>query len=155
MAIAKARSSTKISNMVPVPPGDPAYALYEAANAFALGDEGTAWEKTFPKLEVLTRTWETLDINYVAWAADQMRKQKGQYLKPALEFVQNILLREADLDPEVAAKLLLTRGDTYSDLENYQAARIEYEALRNNSRYKQTEAGSQAVYRLVNLLIVT
>jgi len=155
IAIAKSRNSAKIPNMVPVAESDPTYKLYVAANAYTLGDEGTAWEMTNPMIDLLIKNWETLDIKYVAWTVDQIRKQKGAMLKTALEFAQAVLLREADLDPEIAAKLLLTRGDIYRDVENYQAARIEYESLRNNSRYNKTEAGSNAVYRLVTLLIVT
>ena len=40
-------------------------------------------------------------------------------------------------------------------MENYQAARIEYEGLKNNNRYNKTEAGGKAVYRLVDLYILT
>ena len=84
-----------------------------------------------------------MDPSYVAWSVEQLRKQK--MLKDGLGFAFNILLHEAELDPDVAARVLLAKGDIYRDMENYQAARIEYEGLKNNNRYNKTDAGSRAV----------
>ena len=153
MAIARSRVATKIPNMIPVAANDPSFPLYEAAAAYSVGNEGLAWEKTFPSLPRLTEVWESLEINYVAWSIDQMRKQKLN--QKALDFSMNVLLRETEFDPEVAARISLTKGDIYRDMANFQAARIEYEGLRNNSRFNRTAAGMQATYRLVHLLITT
>lgn len=151
--IAKAKASAQIPGLIPVDATDPTYDLYAAAHAISLGDEGRAWELTGPKLKLLTETWENYDTGYVAWSVDQMRKQK--MLKESLDFAFKILLSEKDLAPDVAAAVSLAKGDVYKDLENYQAARIEYEALKNNARYNKTDAGSKGVYRLVDLHIVT
>ena len=104
-------------------------------------------------MRLLSRTWLKLDPEYVAWCVDQMRKQK--LLKESLELAFTILLREFDLDAETAASISLTKGDIYRDMQNYQAAKLEYEGLRNNKRYSMTEAGREARYRLIRLLILT
>jgi len=153
LVMLKSKESREIPELVPVDKTDPTYDLHVASQALGLGNEGKAWELTAPRLKLLPQTWMTLDPNYVAWCVEQMRKQK--MLKEGLELAFTILLREVDLDPEVVAKVSLTKGDTYADMQNYQAARIEYEGLQNNPRYKRTEAGSRAQYRLIQLLILT
>jgi len=82
-----------------------------------------------------------------------MRKQK--MLEEALKFAFAILLREKDLDPEVAAAVSLTKGDIQRDKENFQGARIEYESIKNDQRYKDTEAGQQARFHLIELMVMT
>ena len=107
------------------------------------GDESKAWELTAPKLNLLKADLGGFRrARYVAWAVEQMRKQK--LLKESLEFAFNILLRENDLDAETAGHVLLTQSDVYKDMENYQAARLGYEGLKNNLRYAKTEAGQKA-----------
>lgn len=153
LMLAKAKAATRIKGLIPVPPADPSYDLYMASASLMGGDEGKAWELTAPKLNLLKSGWEGFDARYVAWSVEQMRKQK--VLKDSLEFTFNILLHESDLDAETAGKILLTQSDVYKDLENYQAARIGYEGLKNNNRYAKTEAGQKSVYRLIELHILT
>ncbi|MBM4031612.1 MAG: tetratricopeptide repeat protein [Planctomycetes bacterium] len=153
LAILKAKVAREVTGLLPVAPGHPTYDLHVAAQALSLGNETRAWELTAPKLKLLPESWTALDPQFVAWAVDQMRKQK--LLKEALELSFTVLLREFDLDAEVAAAVSLTKGDVYADMQNYQAARIEYEGLKNNKRYARTEAGSKARYRLIQLLILT
>lgn len=153
LMIAKAKSATRIKGLIPVPPTDVAYDLYMASASLMGGDESKAWELTAPKLKLLIANWEGFDVRYVAWTVDQMRKQK--MLKEALEFSFTILLHESDLEPETAGKVLLSQSDIYKDMENYQAARVGFESLKNNNRYTKTEAGQKAVYRLIELHILT
>ncbi|HEY8667315.1 MAG TPA: tetratricopeptide repeat protein [Tepidisphaeraceae bacterium] len=149
----KAKAATNITDMIPVAASDPSYDLFVAASALSVSNEARAWELTGPKIKMLSDMWESFDPKYVAWSVEQLRKQK--MLKEGLEFAFKILLREADLDPEIGAKVSLTKGDIYRDQENYQAARIEYEALHNNARYKKTEAGAAAQFHLIDLYILT
>ena len=153
LAILKSKAARDIVGLLPVAPGHPTYDLHMAAQSLSLGNETRAWELTSPKLKLLPETWTTLAPEFVAWAADQMRKQK--MLKEALELCFTVLLREFDLDPDVAGDVSLYKGDIYADMQNYQAARIEYEGLKNNKRYARTEAGGKARYRLIQLLILT
>ncbi len=132
---------------------DPAYNLHLASQALALKNELQAWELTNNSLSILTTKWTELDINYVAWVIEQMRKQK--MLKESLEFCFTILTREFDLDAEIVAKISIIKGDIYRDMSNYQAARIEYQGILNNKRYKNTESKIEAEYRLIELLIAT
>ena len=138
---------------VVVQKSDPAYDLHAAARALVLGGEARAWELTQPKLPLLKKLWTELDPSYVAWAVEQVRKQK--MTKEALDMCFTVLLRELDVDAEAAASVILVKGDCYSDMQNYQAARLEYEGLKNNKRYAKTEAGGRAKYRLISLLIQT
>jgi len=153
LAILKAKVAREITGLLPVGPSHPTYDLHMAAQARSFGNEARAWELAAPRLKLLPEHWTSLDPSFVAWTLDQMRKQK--LLKEALELSFTVLLREFDLDPEVAAAVSLTKGDIYSDMQNYQAARIEYEGLKNNKRYARTEAGNKARYRLIHLLILT
>jgi len=66
-----------------------------------------------------------------------------------------MLLREKEMNPEIAARVSLTKGDTYRDMGNYQASKIEYDGLRNNPAYNRTVAGAKSYWRLVDLLITT
>ncbi len=153
LQLVKAKAGTQIPGIIPVGPDDPSYDLFLAAHDLSIGDEQHAWELTNPRLKLLVQTWPAMDPSYVAWSVEQLRKQK--LLKDGLEFSFNILLHEAEIDPDNAARILLAKGDIYRDMENYQAARIEYEGLKNNNRYNKTEAGGKAVYRLVDLYILT
>ncbi|MFC1600900.1 tetratricopeptide repeat protein [Candidatus Sumerlaeota bacterium] len=149
----RARAAKDIPGLVPVEKGHPAFELYLAARALTERNEELAWKLTQPRLNVLRQEWPALDISYVAWAVEQMRKQR--MLKEARDFCFEILLKEYDLPPEAAAAIMLTKGDTYRAMENFQAARIEYQSLRDNKRYKTTPAGNLARYRLIEIMITT
>ena len=103
--------------------------------------------------QLFAEEWPALDPAYVTWTLEQMRKQKQ--LRAALDLAMTILLREKDLPPDVAARVSLTKGDIYVDMENYQAARLEFDSLKNNPLYQKTEAGTAAVNHLINLMILT
>lgn len=153
LAIARARAGRAIPDLIPVAKNDPTYNLHIASRSLALGNESRAWQLTAPKMAMLTKVWTDLEPDYVAWCVEQMRKQK--LLKEGLALAFAVLLREQDLGPEVAARLMLAKGDIYRDMQNYQAARTEYEALRSNRLYQDTAAGSRARYSLISLHILT
>ncbi len=153
LTLIKSKAAQQIPGLIPVDEKNPAYLLHLASHAYSIGNEGQAWEHTAKQIKLLPKYWDALDPTYVAWALDQMRKQK--MLKDALNFAFLILVREADLDPEIAARVSLTKGDIYRDLENFRAARTEYESLRANRRYANTIAGGEAKFHLISLLIQT
>ena len=153
LVMLKSKASTYIPEMIAVPPGDPTYDLHMAAQSLTLGNEIRAWELTEPKLRMMPEVWETLDPSYVSWVIGKMRNAK--LYQPALDFCFKVLLREKDLTPDIAASVLLIKGDVYRDMENYQAARLEYEGLRSNQLYSKTPAGSKGLYRLIELHILT
>ena len=47
------------------------------------------------------------------------------------------------------------RGDTFSDEQNFAAARLEYQSIERNTTYKETPAGQKAPFRIVNILRIT
>ena len=153
LAMLKAAAALQIPGLIPVPATHPAYNLYAAAHALMLGNETQAWDLTRGKLSLLAQEWTSLDPAYVTWTLEQMRKQKQ--LRAALDLAMTILLREKDLPPDVAARVSLTKGDIYVDMENYQAARLEFDSLKNNPLYQKTEAGAGAINHLINLMILT
>ncbi len=153
LSTVKAEASRQIPGLLAVGRGDATYDLHMASQMLMLGNEARAWELTRPKLKTLIEKWVTLNIDYIAWAIEQMRKQK--MYKEALDFCFTVLLKEFDYNADPMARISLIKGDIYRDMENYQAARIEYEGLRNNKRYKDTEPGREARYRLINLMILT
>lgn len=153
LAVLKAKAGADIKDLVPVDKNDPLYPLYLAAQALGVGNEERAWELAGPRLPLLRKEWMRLDAQFVAWAVEQMRKQKQ--LAPALEFAMTILVQEKNLEPETAARVSLTRGDVYRDMGNLQAARIEYDGLRNHPLYNRTPTGSRAIWRLIDLQIAT
>jgi TolA-binding protein len=151
MMVLKSQAARAIAGLIGVPKSDPTYALHLAAQVLSLGDEGRAWRLTKPKIELLQKSWESLDPRYVAWCVDQLRLHKRH--KEALTLAFTVLLREKDLAADIAARVLLTRGDIYRDMENYRAAIVEYQSLRSNTRYNDTEPGNKALYRLIDLYI--
>ncbi len=154
-AVAKYRTTAanNIVGLVAVSRRDKTYPLHQAAQLLSLGNEGRAWQLTRTRLAMLGESWSAFEPKYVAWCIDQMRKNK--MLTEARDLALTVLLRENDLDPAVAARILLAKGDIYRDMRNNEIASIEYRALRNSSRYQKTKAGIEATYHLVNLMIDT
>ncbi|NQZ69625.1 MAG: tetratricopeptide repeat protein, partial [Lentisphaeria bacterium] len=153
IVLLKSRISQNIPGLIPVAKNHPLYDLHMAAFNYAAGNESQAWELSRKKIKALPANWQTFDPGYVAWALDQMRKQK--MLKEALEFSFHILLKESSLEPENAGRVSLIKGDIYKDMENFQAARLEYQSLLNNRRYKKTAAGKETMFHLIDLMILT
>jgi TolA-binding protein len=149
----RTQAANKITGMMAVARGDKTYHLHMAARVLSLGDEGRAWQLTRTRTKLLLETWTSFEPQYVAWCIEQMRKNK--MLTEALELAFTVLLRENDLEADIAAQVLLTRGDIYRDKKNFDVARIEYRALKDNTRYRKTPAGGRATYHLVSLMIAT
>ena len=153
LAMYRTRAANNITGLMAVSRGDKTYHLHLAARVLSLGDEGRAWQLTRTRTKLLVETWTSFEPKYVAWCIEQMRKNK--MLTEALELAFTVLLRENDLKAEIAAEVLLIRGDIYRDKKNFDVARIEYRALKDNTRYRQTDAGRRATYHLVSLMIDT
>jgi len=153
IGLVKARASGGIKNLIPVPKTDPTYDLYVASQYLQNGNEMRAWQFTQPKLRVLSENWGKLDLSYNAWVAEQMQKQK--MLSEGLKFCLTMLVKEYDIDAESAAKIALVKGDIYRDMNNNAAAKMEYQGLVANKRYMKTQAGIEAKYRLIDIMIQT
>ena len=136
--------------VVPVDPRDPIYPLHLATREMTRGNLGQAWDLTAANERLLFQHWRDLSPRYVAWTIEQMRKyqQFEQALAMAFEF-----LSTPDLEPELLAQVSLTRGDAYRDSQNVEAARIEYQALRDSPQFQNTVAGQLAQSRMIELMI--
>jgi TolA-binding protein len=151
--IVRAQAARGIKDLIPVEKSDPTYDLYTAVQYLLQGNEVRAWQLTQPKLELFSKNWEKFDVGYNAWVAEQMRKQK--MLDEALKLSMTILVKEYDIDAENVADIILVKGDTYRDMGNNAAAKIEYQGLVANRRYADTPAGQAAKYRLIDIMIQT
>ena len=142
-----------LPGLFPVEPSHPAYDLYVAADALNAGRLEVAWAKTRPKTKLVLEHWEKLDPAYVAWCAEKMRQ--FQDYTEAATLCRHLLTNEQGLEAGLAAEIFLTRGDIFRDQKSFDLARLEYESLRNNRRYAETDAGRKASFRLVDLLLLT
>lgn len=135
---------------VPVDPNDPIYPLHQAGREMARGNMGRAWDLTAEHARLLLARWRDLSPQYVAWVIEQMRKYRQFELALALAFE---FLATEGLDAELAAQVMLTRGDTYRDSQNMEAARLEYQSLHEAPALGKTKAGQQAQSRMIELMI--
>ncbi len=149
----RTQAANNIRGLVAVSKGDKTYPLHLAAQLLSLGDEARAWQLTRTRTKLLTEEWTSFEPKYVAWCIEQMRKNK--MTAEGLRLAFTALLKENDMEPEIAGRILLARGDIYRDKKNYDVAKIEYRALRDNPRYRQTGSGTEATYHLVSLMIDT
>lgn len=132
---------------------DPAVAaLKAAAESFTGGQETRAWELYVPQAKAFRQHWAALDSGFVLWVADQHRKQK-QYADAIA--VADLVLGSRKMTPENTARLMLTKGDTFRDRQNYAAAKLEYESIDRNAQLRQTPAGQTARFRVVDVLRLT
>jgi TolA-binding protein len=139
-------------NIIPVERNHPAYRLHQAASELARGNAGMAWEQTEGAIPLLMEHWQTLNLNYLVWTAEQLRK--SERFDEGLGLAFEVLAMEG-VDDEVYAAMSIVKGDIYRDNQNFDAARIEYQALADNSTYNVTRAGRQAQFRLIDLMIDT
>jgi len=136
--------------------GSALYDLSMADHFYQRENVAKAWELARPKLNLVADNWQSLTQPFVSWLIDRMRKTREEdMMKDAVNLARTVLLKENELDKATAAQIYLTLGDVQRDRQNYQAARIEYESLRNNEALSATPAGSMAKFRLVELLILT
>ena len=139
-------------NIIPVERNHPAFPLHQAASELARGNAGMAWEQTESRIPLLMEHWQTLNLHYLVWTAEQLRKSEKFDEGLALAFE---VLAMDGLDAEVYAAMSIVKGDIYRDNQNFDAARIEYQALADNSDYNVTTAGKKAQFRLIDLMIDT
>ncbi len=150
-AVMLARAGQDVG-LYPVPPNDPTYPLYVAADAVRDNNEARAWELTEPRLQLVAREWEKLDKNYVAWTAEKLRQRMDFDL--SMNMIRLLLSKEQELDQETAARAMLIKADISRDRKDYPLAQAEYQSLRDNNRYANTAAAQTARFRIVELMIM-
>ncbi len=151
-----ADAATKLPGIYPVPPNDPAYPLYVAADEYHQKNSERAWALLQRSLPAFERSALKLPPDFTGWAVEQLRLQRGakdEMLVKARNIATALLADEAKLPPALAAQLLLTRAECYRDQQNFEAAKLEYQTIRNSAVYHATPAGKKAMFRSVDLLI--
>jgi TolA-binding protein len=132
---------------------DPSLApLKEAAAAFKDGQEARAWELYTAQAKAFRQQWVNLDSDFVIWVADSHRKQKQ--FKDATA-IADAALASRKMTPDSTARLMLVKGDTFRDQQNYASAKLEYESIDRNADLRKTPAGQTARFRIVDVLRLT
>ena len=148
--------STHMPGIYPVDESSPLYPLYVAADELERNNPERSWALLQNNVQTFEREAAKLPPAFVAWGVEQLRHQRGKndsLLGKARQIATRLLANEKSLTPELAASLMLTRAECFRDQRNYEAARLEYQSIRNGAYYKGTKAARQAMFRDVDLLI--
>ena len=152
----RAEASTHLQGVYPVSEKDPLYPLYVAADEQGRNNFERATELLKANLQAFERGADKLPPAFVAWGIDQMRVMRGDkdaLLIRARELATKLLGDESKLTPEFAAAMLLVRAETFRDQQNFEAAKLEYQTIRNNLAYSKTPSGRRAMFRSVDMMI--
>ena len=150
--------STHMPGIYPVDESSPLYELYVAADELERNNSERSWRllNTAKNLQTFEREAAKLPAGFVAWGVEQLRYARGKndaLLLKARKIATELLAKQSSLTPELAASLMLTRAESYRDQRNYEAAKLEYQSIRNGSYYQGTKAARRAMFRDVDLLI--
>lgn len=154
----RAEVVTKLKGVYPVSERDPAYPLYVAADEFANKNIERAWELVKRNLSVFEREALKFPPDFTAWAVEQLRLDRGvkdASLLKARAIATMILDNESRVTPNLAAAMLLVRAECFRDQQNFEAAKLEYQSIRNNPKYNATPSGRKAMFRDVAMMIET
>ena len=158
-ALARWRSevSSHMPGVYPVNESDPAYPLYVAADELLQNrNPERAWTLLRANLAVFEKDPLRYSPQFVAWAVEQLRHSRGDkdaLLLKSKALVDAMLAKEKQLSADLAASLMLTRAEIARDQRRFDAAHLEYQAIRNHPVYQSTEAGRQAMFRDVDLMV--
>ena len=158
IAECRAETSKRLPGVYPVSERDPLYPLYMAADELAKNNVEKATSLLMKNLTPFERDANRLPPDFTAWAVDQMRLARGkndELLVKARSLASRLLEDESRIPAELAASLLLTRAECYRDQQNFEAAKLEYQTIRNNPAYSKTKAARRAMFRSVDLMIDT
>jgi TolA-binding protein len=152
----RADAAAHMPGVYPVPENDPAYPLFVAADELQRRNAERAWGLLRANVRVFERDPLRYPPQFVAWAVEQFRIVRGD--RDALQgkakvLIDGMLAKEQSLPPELAASLMLTRAEIARDRRLFDAARLEYQAIRNHPTYQKTPAGRQAMFRDVDLMV--
>ena len=149
-------AAPKLPGIYPVSEKDPAYPLYVAADELARHNPERAWDLLQKSVAVFERVAGKLPPDFTGWAVERLRMARGEkdvLLKKARDIATQLLSNEAALSPELAAAMMLVRAESYRDQQNFEAAKLEYQSIRNNPKYNATPSGKKAMFRAVGLMI--
>ena len=161
-AAAKFRTevSERLPGVYPVDEKDPSYPLYVAADALSRKNSERAWQilKEPRNQAVFEREILKLPPAFAIWGVEQLRLARGEkdaLLLKARRIAASVLAQEGKVAPETAAAMILSTAEGYRDQQNFEAAKLEYQTLRENPVYHATKYGRQAMFRAVDLQIAS
>lgn len=152
----RSECATHMPGIYPVAENHPLYPLYVAADELEHNNSERSWALLQKNLQTFEREAGKLPPNFVAWGVEQLRHARGKddaLITKAVNIIDALLVNESSLTPELAASLLLTKAEAKRDQRNYEAAKLEYQTIRNGAYYKGTKAARRAMFRDVDLLI--
>lgn len=156
----RAELASTLPGIYPVGENDPAYPLYVAADELSKKNPERAWQiLQDPKNQtVFEREALKLPPDFVIWGVEQLRMDRGEkdkLLLKARQIATAILSQESKVSPEMAAAMVLSRAESYRDQQNFEAAKLEYQSLRDNPTYHATKYGKKAMFRAMDLQIAS
>ena len=152
--------SSKLPGIYPVGEDDPAYPLYVAADELTKRNPEQAWQiLQDPRNQtVFEREALKLPPDFVIWGVEQLRMARGEkdaLLLKARQIATAILAQESKVSPEMAAAMILSRAEGFRDQQNFEAAKLEYQSVRDNPTYHATKYGKKAMFRAMDLQIAS
>ncbi len=156
----RAEAATKLPGIYPVGEKDPAYPLYVAADEYNRNNLERAHELLMKKqnLAVFEREAPNLPPDFTGWGIEQLRLERGkddELLIKARNIATTLLMNEAKIPASLAAAAILVRAESFRDQQNFEAAKLEYQSIRNSPVYSATPSGRKAMFRAVDLMIDT
>ncbi len=127
--------------------------LKRAAQALEQRNEVEAWRLFQRYSGRFNAAWRDLDWRFVSWVADQLRRERD--FSGALELCARVMEREDEIEADLAAAILMVRGDVFRDQRNFAAARLEYAGVDRHPEYRRTEAGRRARFRMLEIMRIT
>ena len=156
----RASLASSLPGIYPVGEKDPAYPLYVAADELARKNSERAWQilKDPRNQTVFERELLKLPPDFVLWGVEQMRLARGEkdeLLEKARNLATAVIAQEGKASPEMVAAMILSRAEGFRDQQNFEAAKLEYQSLRDNPTYHATKYGKKAMFRATDLQIET
>ena len=158
MALNQARglASSQVTGVYPVEKSDPAYPLFLAADEFSRNNRERAWTLLRENLEAFSEDPLRFPPEFTAWALNRLREVRGEgdvWRDRSRDLSNRVLTRDTELIPDLKAAVMLNRAELFRDEKNFEAARLEYQSIRQNPDLQKTPAGRQAMFRDVDLMI--
>jgi len=124
--------------------------LGEAADALKSGSEIRAWELVSQVPSATPKALLAASPDLAVWVADQYRMQRR--FDDSIAICSQIANAGDAVSPALRAQAMLVKGNVYATQQNFVAARLEYRSLTENDTYRQTDAGRQARFLILDVM---
>lgn len=124
--------------------------LREAAAALQGGSEIRAWELVSQVPKAAPKDLLASSHDLAVWVADQYRLQRR--FDDAIVLCNQIANAGDSVPAAVRGQAMLVKGNVYAAQQNFAAARLEYRSLAENNTYRETDAGRQARFLILDVM---